>query len=38
MVGGAATSERLSTEAQCDFYGKTAMDGVGFAKSSLGIA
>ncbi|MHC4995044.1 MAG: cobalamin B12-binding domain-containing protein [Planctomycetota bacterium] len=37
MVGGAASSERLSQEARCDFYGKTAMDGVTFAKNKLGI-
>ena len=31
MVGGAAASDLLSENAGCDFYGKTAVDGVKFA-------
>jgi len=31
MVGGAAASELLSENAKCDFYGKTAVDGMKFA-------
>ena len=31
MVGGAAASELLRENAGCDFYGKTAVDGVKFA-------
>ncbi len=31
MVGGAAASELLCENAGCDFYGKTAVDGVNFA-------
>ena len=31
MVGGAAASELLCENAGCDFYGKTAVDGVTFA-------
>ncbi|MEE8451822.1 MAG: cobalamin-dependent protein [Thermoguttaceae bacterium] len=31
MVGGAAASELLCENADCDFYGKTAVDGVTFA-------
>jgi 5-methyltetrahydrofolate--homocysteine methyltransferase len=31
MVGGAAASELLRANAGCDFYGKTAVDGVKFA-------
>ena len=32
MVGGAAASDLLRESAGCDFYGKTAVDGVKFAK------
>ena len=31
MVGGAAASELLSQNADCDFYGKTAVDGMHYA-------
>jgi hypothetical protein len=31
MVGGAAAGELLAEKAGCDFYGKTAVDGVKFA-------
>ncbi len=36
MVGGAAASELLSHSAGCDFYGKTAVDGVKFAGRVVG--
>ncbi len=36
MVGGAAASNLLSKEAGCDFYGKTAIDGVKFAGRLVG--
>jgi len=38
MVGGAAASELLKEHAGCDFYGKTAVDGVDFACSVVGAA
>jgi len=38
MVGGAAASERLRENAGCDFYGKTAVDGVKFAGSVVAAA
>jgi len=34
MVGGAAASDLLRENADCDFYGKTAVDGVTFAKKT----
>jgi 5-methyltetrahydrofolate--homocysteine methyltransferase len=37
MVGGAAASERLAEAAGCDFYGKTAVDGLQFACKIAGI-
>ena len=37
MVGGAAASDLLSENAGCDYYGKTAIDGVKFV-SSVGQA
>jgi methylmalonyl-CoA mutase cobalamin-binding domain/chain len=37
MVGGAAASELLREKAGCDFYGKTAVDGVQFAAKLAGI-
>ena len=37
IVGGAAASELLSDKAGCDFYGKTAIDGVKFAGRLVGI-
>lgn len=38
MVGGAAASPMLSERAGCDFYGKTAVDGVKFAGKTVGVA
>lgn len=38
MVGGAAASELLAEKAGCDFYGKTAADGLRFACQAAGIA
>jgi 5-methyltetrahydrofolate--homocysteine methyltransferase len=38
MVGGAAASDMLSTSAGCDFYGKTAVDGVSYAREVIGAA
>lgn len=38
MVGGAAASRLLAEEAGCDFYGKTAVDGVMFARRLLGVS
>jgi methylmalonyl-CoA mutase cobalamin-binding domain/chain len=38
MVGGAAASDLLRENAGCDFYGKTAVDGVNFASSVVGVA
>ncbi|GIX01097.1 MAG: 5-methyltetrahydrofolate--homocysteine methyltransferase [Thermogutta sp.] len=37
MVGGAAASELLAKNAGCDFYGKTAVDGLKFACEVAGI-
>jgi methylmalonyl-CoA mutase cobalamin-binding domain/chain len=36
MVGGAAASELLRENAGCDFYGKSAVDGLKFAGSVVG--
>jgi 5-methyltetrahydrofolate--homocysteine methyltransferase len=36
MVGGAAASDLLRENAGCDFYGKSAVDGVKFADSVVG--
>ena len=36
MVGGAAASDLLRENAACDFYGKSAVDGVKFAGSVVG--
>jgi methylmalonyl-CoA mutase cobalamin-binding domain/chain len=38
MVGGAAASDLLRENAGCDFYGKSAVDGVKFAGNLVGIA
>jgi 5-methyltetrahydrofolate--homocysteine methyltransferase len=38
MVGGAAASELLCQNAGCDFYGKTAIDGVTFASRVVGAS
>ena len=32
MVGGAAASDLLAENAGCDFYGKTAIDGLHYAR------
>jgi 5-methyltetrahydrofolate--homocysteine methyltransferase len=37
MVGGAAASQLLAESAGCDFYGKTAVDGVKFAGQVVGV-
>jgi len=37
MVGGAAASELLSQNAGCDFYGKTAVDGLNYACQAAGV-
>ena len=37
MVGGAAASELLSQNAGCDFYGKTAVDGLHYACQVAGV-
>jgi len=37
MVGGAAASELLAQNAGCDFYGKTAVDGLTYACRVAGI-
>jgi methylmalonyl-CoA mutase cobalamin-binding domain/chain len=37
MVGGAAASDLLAASAGCDYYGKTAVDGVHFAGRLAGI-
>ncbi len=37
MVGGAAASPLLSEKTGCDFYGKTAVDGVRFAEQLVGL-
>ncbi len=36
MVGGAAASELLCEKAGCDFYGKTAVDGLQYARQVTG--
>jgi len=38
MVGGAAASELLCQSAGCDFYGKTAVDGLHYARRVAGVA
>jgi 5-methyltetrahydrofolate--homocysteine methyltransferase len=38
MVGGAAASELLRENSGCDFYGKSAVDGVKFAETAMGAA
>lgn len=38
MVGGAAASTLLAENTGCDFYGKTAVDGVHFASHMAGVA
>jgi methylmalonyl-CoA mutase cobalamin-binding domain/chain len=38
MVGGAAASDLLSENAGCDFYGRSAVDGVKFADSVAGVS
>ena len=38
MVGGAAASDLLSENTGCDFYGKTAVDGLNFACQTAGVA
>ncbi len=37
MVGGAAASELLRDNTGCDFYGKTAVDGVDYASKLVGV-
>lgn len=37
MVGGAAASDLLREKAGCDFYGKTAVDGVKYAGQLAGV-
>lgn len=37
MVGGAAASDLLRENAGCDFYGKTAVDGIEFADKVAGV-
>jgi methylmalonyl-CoA mutase cobalamin-binding domain/chain len=37
MVGGAAASDLLSENAGCDYYGKTAVDGVKFVSKLAGV-
>ena len=37
MVGGAAASERLRETAGCNFYGKTAVDGLHYAAQTAGV-
>jgi 5-methyltetrahydrofolate--homocysteine methyltransferase len=38
MVGGAAASQMLCEHAGCDFYGKTAVDGMKYASELAGTA
>ncbi len=38
MLGGAAASELVAENAGCDRYGKTAVDGLNFAREVVGIA
>jgi len=37
MLGGAAASEMLKEKTGCDFYGKTAVDGVRYASKLAGV-
>jgi 5-methyltetrahydrofolate--homocysteine methyltransferase len=37
MVGGAAASDLLSQNAGCDYYGKTAVDGLKYACQAAGV-
>jgi methylmalonyl-CoA mutase cobalamin-binding domain/chain len=37
MVGGAAASDLLRENADCDFYGKTAVDGMNYACQVAGV-
>jgi 5-methyltetrahydrofolate--homocysteine methyltransferase len=37
MIGGAAASLLLSERAGCDFYGKTAVDGLHYACQAAGL-
>ena len=37
MVGGAAASDLLAQKAGCDFYGKTAVDGLKYARQVAGV-
>lgn len=37
MVGGAAASQLLSEKAGCDYYGRTAVDGLHYACQVAGI-
>jgi 5-methyltetrahydrofolate--homocysteine methyltransferase len=37
MVGGAAASDLLAQNTGCDFYGKTAVDGLQFACRVAGV-
>ena len=37
LVGGAAASELLRENTGCDYYGKTAIDGVSFARRLAGV-
>ncbi len=38
MLGGAAASQMLADNAGCDFYGKTAVDGLQYACQAAGVA
>ncbi len=38
MVGGAAASDLLSRSAGCDYYGKTAVDGLRYAREVAGVS
>lgn len=38
MVGGAAASDLLASHAGCDYYGKTAVDGMRYAGKVAGVA
>jgi methylmalonyl-CoA mutase cobalamin-binding domain/chain len=38
MVGGAAASDLLAQNTGCDYYGKTAVDGVQYASRPAGVA
>jgi 5-methyltetrahydrofolate--homocysteine methyltransferase len=37
MVGGAAASDLLAKNAGCDYYGRTAVDGLNFACKVAGV-